>query len=340
MPIANTDAVAFEAFKESGVITSDTFETWRKKTNGIVNALAGIKVDDVTPDQLSVGAPSWTSGGALSTANNGNSSFKAGAITGASLNVGSGPVTAGLITGTSLNFSSGGAINGAPTINAGTINGSSLNTSGSISAGGSISGTGLNVGSGAVTAGAISASSLNTSGSVTADAITATSLNINGSVTVSGTVTGVNPTTPNHLTTKSYVDTTINSVSSSNNRVIAVIQPVPGPSTNPQAYAGSTFFKNEKSKKLHVSIVLWNGDDINNIAVHVDSNLEVLKTKNANFDSSQNGINSPTCVAYNNFIGQGTSSAGAVTFSFIVPPNFFYRIIHQNREYKHIIYEI
>ena len=62
MPIAPTEYTTFNDLKASGVVTADTFNTWRKKTNGLIVLLDG----GLASSNLSAGAPSWTSGGATS----------------------------------------------------------------------------------------------------------------------------------------------------------------------------------------------------------------------------------------------------------------------------------
>jgi hypothetical protein len=62
MPIATTEYTPFNDLKASGVVTTDTFNTWRKKTNGLIVLLDG----SLASSNLSAGAPSWTSAGATS----------------------------------------------------------------------------------------------------------------------------------------------------------------------------------------------------------------------------------------------------------------------------------
>lgn len=133
MAITNTDEfLAYSSFNSTGgVTTSDTFNTWRKKTNGIINAIDSITIENITPSQLSLGAPTWTVTGALQTYNNGAGTFKASAITSTSLNSGSGSITTtglisgGGITGTSLNI-------GGPIASSGNISGINITASGPI----------------------------------------------------------------------------------------------------------------------------------------------------------------------------------------------------------------
>ena len=83
MAITNTDEfTVYDTFKTSGIVTSDTFNGWRKKTNGIINELdrIGNLTTNITSLQLSLGAPTWTTAGALSTYNNGAGSFTASSI--------------------------------------------------------------------------------------------------------------------------------------------------------------------------------------------------------------------------------------------------------------------
>jgi len=196
MAITNTDEfLAYSSFNSAGgITTSDTFNTWRKKTNGIINAIDSISVTNVTPSQLSLGAPIWTTAGALSTYLNGTTrgSFTAGAIVGTSLNVGNGAITAGSFNtvGTITYGTLYGAVVTAQTINStnsitaasairsnGTLTGNSLAiqtgtspVTASISNTGIITGSSLTVGTGAISCGAITGSSLNVGGSVTSPA--------------------------------------------------------------------------------------------------------------------------------------------------------------------------
>ena len=120
MPITNTDEfLDYSSFNSTGgITTSDTFNSWRKKTNGIINELdrahdliSNISISNITASQLSLGAPTWTEAGALQTYNNGAGTFNASAITSTSLNAGSGAITTtGAISGGSI--TSSGNING------------------------------------------------------------------------------------------------------------------------------------------------------------------------------------------------------------------------------------
>ena len=128
--MALTDAQEFteyNTFSNTGIVTSDTFNSWRKKTNGMINEIDRVSnlitSNIITPDELSLGAPTWTTGGALSTYNNGAGTFNASSITGTSLKVGgsadaaTGAVNAlSLAVGTSntqFTVSSAGAIVGS-----------------------------------------------------------------------------------------------------------------------------------------------------------------------------------------------------------------------------------
>lgn len=62
MAIAQTEYTPFSSLTASGVITTDTFNTWRKKTNGLIVLLDG----GLSSSNLSAGAPSWTAAGATS----------------------------------------------------------------------------------------------------------------------------------------------------------------------------------------------------------------------------------------------------------------------------------
>jgi hypothetical protein len=224
MPITNTDEfLAYSSFKDSGVTTSDTFNTWRKKTNGIINAIDNISVTNVGPGQLSTGAPTWTSAGSLQTYNSG--SFTAGVVNGTTINASIG-INGGSITGTGLKVGSGGSsapagaihatalaigsantqftvsstgavigaslkVGGSSAVAIGGINSLSLavgtnNTQFTVSNEGVIVGASLNVGTGAISCGAISGASLNVgTGAISCGAISAASFNgpLNGNAT-------------------------------------------------------------------------------------------------------------------------------------------------------------
>jgi len=160
MPITDTDEyIDYSSFNnDGGITTGDTFNTWRKKTNGIINAIDGISITNIEPSQLSLGAPTWTTAGALSTYNDGAGTFRASSIIGTSLSTGGGAITGGTITGTSLS-TGGGAITG-----------------------GTITGTSLSTGGGAITGGTVTASAFsgpltgNVTGNVTGGVIKGTSL--------------------------------------------------------------------------------------------------------------------------------------------------------------------
>jgi hypothetical protein len=228
MAITNTDEfLAYSSFNSTGgVTTADTFNTWRKKTNGIINAIDSITITNVTPSQLSLGAPTWNTSGTLSTY--GSGSFTAGAINGTT------------ITGTTI---TGTTINGTIAVNGGTITGTSLKVGGSaaaatgginslslavgttntqftVSSTGTVIGTSLKVGGSAAAAtgginslslavgttntqftvsntGAIVGTSLNVgSGAITAGAIVGTSLNVGSGAVTAGAVTAASFTGP------------------------------------------------------------------------------------------------------------------------------------------------
>lgn len=217
MAITNTDEfLAYSSFNSTGgVTTSDTFNTWRKKTNGIINAIDSITVTNVGPTQLSLGAPIWTTAGNLSTY--GSGSFTAGVIngttiTGTTIN-GTSAVNGGIITGTSLKVGSGGSAADAGSIHATTLGIGSANTQFTVSSAGAVIGTSLKVGGSATAAtgginslslavgtnntqftvsdsGAIAGSSLNVgSGTITGGAIVGTSLNVGSGAVTAGAVT-------------------------------------------------------------------------------------------------------------------------------------------------------
>ena len=136
MAITNTDEfLTYSSFNVTGgVTTSDTFNTWRKKTNGIINAvdglsvsIANISVTNIQPEQFSLGAPTWTTAGALQTYNNGAGSFKAGSIVATSLNVGTGSITAG-------SFNTTGTLSSFGTLNATSVIAQTINSTNSITA--------------------------------------------------------------------------------------------------------------------------------------------------------------------------------------------------------------
>lgn len=222
MPITNTDEfLAYSSFNSAGgVTTSDTFNTWRKKTNGIINtidninvSIANINITNILAEQLSLGSPTWTSAGALTTYLNGTTrgSFTAGAIVGTSLNVGTGAITAGSFNtvGTITYGTLNGAVVTAQTINStntitaasairsnGTLTGNSLAiqtgtnpVTASISNAGLITGSSLTVGTGAVSCGPITGSSLNVGiGAVSAGSLAVGANNTQFTVTAGGVV--------------------------------------------------------------------------------------------------------------------------------------------------------
>ena len=180
-----------------GVLVTSTFDAWRKKTNGFIEAYnTGSLVPDgsITPVKLSTGGPAWTSAGVLTVADQLKSKSLAVGSTYGQFTVSEAGVVVAFntITGTSLNTA--GAVS-ANSLAIGTSNNKfTVSSSGTVVATSSVTATSLNVGSGAVTAGAITATSLNAtgaivgaslnvdSGAVTAGAITAISLNATGAI--------------------------------------------------------------------------------------------------------------------------------------------------------------
>ena len=208
MPILTSD---IDSNWPDGVLVTSTFDAWRKKTNGIINAYnTGTLIPNLSilPIKLSVGAPSWTSGGNVTI----TGTLGATAITGTSLSVGGGAIGGGTITGTSLVLGSG-AITTTGTINGGAITGTALTASsaGTIT-GGNINGrtltlsggTGLIVSNGAINANTLAIGSTNTQFTVSAagavavaSTITATGAIVgaslsagSGTITTTGTISG------------------------------------------------------------------------------------------------------------------------------------------------------
>jgi hypothetical protein len=165
MPITDTDEyIDYSSFNnDGGVSTGDTFNTWRKKTNGIINAIDGISITNIEPSQLSLGAPTWTTAGALSTYDNGTGTFRASSIIGTSLKVGGNSTTV-----------ASGAVN-ALELAVGTSNNEFK-----VTAAGAITGTSLNVGTGVINGGAITGASLNVTGTISSSS--GGSININGAI--------------------------------------------------------------------------------------------------------------------------------------------------------------
>lgn len=169
----------FSTFTSDGVVVSDTFNAWRKKTNGIVNAVNTntlLPNGGITPAKLSAGKPSWDASGNLTV----TGTIGGTAITGTSLSAGTGTITTSntvyanaLAIGTSNDkfvVSSSGSL-----ITANSITATSLNASGGQISGGAIIGTSLNVSSGTIAGGAFTGTTLTLSGG-TGDILT------NGSV--------------------------------------------------------------------------------------------------------------------------------------------------------------
>ena len=215
MPITNTDEfISYTSFNSSGgITTSDTFNTWRKKTNGIINALDSISVANVAPSQLSLGAPTWNTSGDLSTYLSPGGvlgSFTASVITCGSINTGSsGNIITGNVTTNTVNsntsltskvltlvggtglISTNGAIQ-ANSLAIGTSNNRfTVSSLGAVVSASTIAGTSLKVGgSSTPAAGAVNASSLAIGSSngeftvSTSGAVVGSSLNVgSGSIT-------------------------------------------------------------------------------------------------------------------------------------------------------------
>ena len=219
MPITNTDEfISYTSFNSSGgIATSDTFNTWRKKTNGIINALDSISVANVDPGQLSLGAPTWNSSGDLSTyLSTGGvlGSFTASVITCGSINTGSsgniitGNVTTNTVKSTSLTSQSLTLAEGTGLINTnGAIQANSLaigssnnkftvSSAGAVVSASTIAGTSLKVGgsdtpaTGAVNASSLAIGSSNSEFTVsTSGAVVGSSLHVGSGLITAGTVT-------------------------------------------------------------------------------------------------------------------------------------------------------
>jgi len=216
----------FSTFNTAGVVVSDTFNTWRKKTNGIINAVnTNTLLPDggITPAKLSTGKPSWDSYGNLTV----TGTIGGGAITGTSLTASSGgAITGGAITGTSLNAGSGtitttntvysnalaiGTGNNkfvvsssGSLITANSITATSLNASGGQISGGQIIGTSLNVGSGTITGGTLTLSGgtgeILTNGAVKSNTLAIGTSNDKFTVSSAGVVTAAgNVTAPTFI---------------------------------------------------------------------------------------------------------------------------------------------
>jgi len=210
--IDNNEFTSYGTFNTSGIVTSDTFNSWRKKTNGIINEvdraherISNISITNIGPSQLSSGAPTWTNAGVLSTYS--NAQFKAGSLAIGTSNdkfevgndgvvvaqrllVKDGTLNAPSISfeelsrDTGFNHTADGRIDVVcNAVSAGNFTSTGFN--GNVN-GGTITGTSLNVSNGAITGGVITGTSLNAgSGTITGGTITGTSLNAG-----SGTITG------------------------------------------------------------------------------------------------------------------------------------------------------
>ena len=219
MPITNTDEfISYTSFNSSGgITTSDTFNTWRKKTNGIINALDSISVANVAPSQLSLGAPTWNTSGDLSTYLSPGGvlgSFTASVITCGSINTGSsGNIITGNVTTNTVNsntsltskvltlvggtglISTNGAIQ-ANSLAIGTSNNRfTVSSLGAVVSASTIAGTSLKVGgSSTPAAGAVNASSLAIGSSngeftvSTSGAVVGSSLNVGSGAITAGAV--------------------------------------------------------------------------------------------------------------------------------------------------------
>ena len=247
MPITNTDEfISYTSFNSSGgIATSDTFNTWRKKTNGIINALDSISVANVDPGQLSLGAPTWNSSGDLSTYSSTGGvrgSFTASVITCGSINTGSsgniitGNVTTNTVksislTSRSLTLAEGTGLintNGAIQANSLAIGSSNnkftVSSAGAVVSASTIAGTSLKVGgsdtpaTGAVNASSLAIGSSNSEFTVsTSGAVVGSSLHVAGLITA-GTVTATlfsgalngNATTATTATTAASASTVSN----------------------------------------------------------------------------------------------------------------------------------
>lgn len=213
MPITNTDEfIPYASFNDSGgITTSDTFNAWRKKTNGIINAIDSINVTNVGASQLSLGAPTWTTAGNLSTykASNGVlGSFTASVITCGSIITSSIRINGDVVSTQSINSNSLFSqsltlIGGTGTISTnGAIQAHSLavgtnNTKFTVSSLGAVVGSSLKVGgSGTIATGAVGALSLavgtnNTQFTVTeGGAVVGSSLNVGSGTITAGSITG------------------------------------------------------------------------------------------------------------------------------------------------------
>lgn len=371
MAITNTDEfLAYSSFNDTGgVTTSDTFNTWRKKTNGIINAIDSITIENITPSQLSLGAPTWDTSGNLSTYLSPGGilgSFAASVITAGSINTGSsGNIITGNITtntvisNTSLNskvltlvggtglISTNGEIQ-ANSLAIGTSNNKfTVSSLGAVVSASTIAGISLKVGgSGTPVTGGVYASSLAigssnseftvstngaivTTASIGAGAITCTSLNAG-----SGTITTTGNIIAAAPTQPTHLATKLyvdTTVNSAgkNNTSIIALRGV----------AKDIIYQNTSGHRLFVSIVINGGNDIFGFAAHISNTSLVLNDKNANYDSGPNGITSTTCVAYEYHVSDG-QYGDVTTLIFIVPNNYFWKVTGDADVMNSFAYEI
>ena len=182
----NSEYTAFSSFKDVGVSGAETFNAWRKKTNGIIVHLDELNIDfddstiglnpsnllfvkdqGITPAKLSTGAPVWDVDGNLS----------------ASAFVGNATTATTLAASKTIN---GTAFDGSANI---TI---TANTPNSLTAGSHLIATGVFDGSAARTF-SVEATT----------AATASKIALRGT---DGTLIAASPTAATHVATKAYVD--------------------------------------------------------------------------------------------------------------------------------------
>jgi hypothetical protein len=138
MPITDQEQfIDYDTFKNEGVVVADTFNSWRKKTNGIINELddINIRIEDInitniTPNQLSLGAPTWLETGDLFTYKPEGEPYA--------------PFTAGDIIGTNLKIGSGGSAAAAGAVNATSLAIGTNNTQFTVSSTGSVTAPSFN----------------------------------------------------------------------------------------------------------------------------------------------------------------------------------------------------
>jgi hypothetical protein len=273
MAITNTDEfTVYNTFKISGIVTSDTFNSWRKKTNGIINELdrahdliSNISITNIIPTQLSLGAPTWTTDGALQTYNDGAGSFKAGSIIATSLNVGTGSITAG-------SFNTTGTLSTFGTLNATSVIAQTINSTNSITSDNSIVATSSIQSNGVLKGKSLDIGSdyakftvSDTGVVVGASSITAASLSA-GSGTITGGATTITSLAVGNITSTGFVRASgdIVAFNSSDQRLKENIKVIPDALSKVLQLRGVTFDWNDKQ-------TIYSGNDVGVIAQEVEA---------------------------------------------------------------------